>query len=102
MDEIDLQQCPMCGGEVKLDTQHEGEMMVYYIQCNSCDSLFVHDRGEKEDTIQWWNERRPLEEYKEAIEEELLRMIKLVNDKLKEMDRLKCMIAAEYISEEIL
>lgn len=102
MNEIELQQCPMCGGEVMLDTQHEGEMMVSYIQCNCCDSLFVHGRGEIEETIRWWNERRPLEEYKESIEEELLRMIQLVNDKCEELDRIKSMIAAEIISEEIV
>ena len=62
MSEIKLLPCPFCGGEAKV-------CKYYFIQCTKCGtSTLTHTN--REEAIESWNTRKPMQEIMERLEEE--------------------------------
>ncbi len=76
MSEIKLKPCPFCGGEIKLD-----EDDFYMFCCNTCGAgiTFAHELEDgtaedctKEESIERWNTRKPVERIVEQLESEIV------------------------------
>ena len=68
MSEIKLLPCPFCGGKVEMVKSFS--MVINYIQCEEClvDFMFCQ---EEDDVIKLWNNRKPMQEIVERLEDEV-------------------------------
>lgn len=75
MSEIKLKPCPFCGGEIKLD-----EDDFYMFCCDTCGAgiTFAHELEDgtaedctKEESIESWNTRKPMERIVEQLQKRL-------------------------------
>lgn len=73
MSDTELKPCPFCGGEVKLD---EDEFDMFF--CDACGAGITFakelqdggaDNCDKEESIEKWNTRKPMERIVELLEE---------------------------------
>lgn len=67
----DLKKCPFCGGEASLCNcaVMQNDKWMWSIECAKCGVII--DRENKNDVIEAWNTRKPMEKIIEQIEEEL-------------------------------
>ena len=82
MSEIKLLPCPFCGGKAEIreidydpewyqtynDPDSGGDAPVYVISCKSCEAGIKYKYKESE-AIQAWNNRKPIEDMVEQLEE---------------------------------
>ena len=64
--------CPFCGGEAGMDADKIGKgKELYYVYCkNDCITQYGYSYS-KENAIEKWNTRKPIERIVEQLEEEL-------------------------------
>ena len=71
MSEIKLKRCPFCGGEAKLEINREMGGTQYQVLCTKCPTTVGrYWFWKKEDAINSWNTRKPMQEIVERLEEE--------------------------------
>ena len=72
MSEIKLLPCPFCGGEVKMySTKIDAIQECHDFHCDSCNMTISYDYTNKQEAIEAWNTRKPMERIVERLEEEL-------------------------------
>ena len=71
MESNKLLPCPFCGGEAGMDADKIGKgKELYYVYCkNDCITQYGYSYS-KEEAIQSWNTRKPMERIVERVEEE--------------------------------
>lgn len=71
MNEVDLMPCPFCGGEAKIATHDWGNSVKdYWVYCRcGCE---LKKFMSKEDAINDWNTRKPMDEGIEKLKEEMV------------------------------
>ena len=71
MSEIKLLPCPFCGGEAKLEINREMGGTQYQVLCTKCPTTVGrYWFWKKEDAINLWNTRKPIQEIVERLEKE--------------------------------
>lgn len=85
MSEIKLLPCPFCGGEAKIRSRksiYNSERTLWSIWCVGCGvgrgDIFA-EFYDKENAIDWWNTRKPMQEIKNKLEEQLIEVEKVIN-----------------------
>lgn len=70
----ELKKCPFCGGDASLYTHTDLQKRVYYyVECNNClISPSTYYERDKEEVINVWNTRKPMERIVEKLENEIL------------------------------
>lgn len=66
-----LKKCPFCGGEGKLEINREMGGTQYYVLCTNCPTTVGrHWFWKKEDAINSWNTRKPMDRIIQELEAE--------------------------------
>lgn len=68
----DLKPCPFCGGKVKIiPEQVDARTVAYNFVCQNgdCCANVYFDYSDREESIEAWNTRKPMEEILDKIEE---------------------------------
>ena len=55
--EINLKNCPFCGGNAKIVEEYDcmPGVYFYFVECSNCTATFLHGELEKSDVIKKWN-----------------------------------------------
>jgi Lar family restriction alleviation protein len=70
MSEIKLKRCPFCGGEAKFEINREMGGTQYQVLCTKCPTTVGrYWFWKKEDAINSWNTRKPMQDVLERLEE---------------------------------
>ena len=69
----ELKKCPFCGGEVEMFTEQlDAVRDCYNFHCESCNMSVYYDYSDKEEAIEKWNTRTPVDKVIERLEERKL------------------------------
>ena len=82
MKEVELKPCPFCGGEAKINLF----LGNYCVTCKECTGAIFPVRGmTKEEAIEDWNTRKPMEQIVERLERQQEEYCELAIEIIKEV-----------------
>lgn len=96
-----LKECPFCGGEGKLEINREMGGTQYQVLCTNCPTTVGrHWFWKKEDAINSWNTRKPMDRIVERLKE-----VSFIDWDEKYIDNGECLIclvdAIEIVKGEV-